>query len=299
MGLGHWLTKKLGSYLTHKKANSRSYLCDFSRICQEVRPADVLLVEGRNRISQIIQRVTLSPWSHAALYIGRLHDVEDPQLREFIQQHYQGLPTDQLLIETIVGKGTIISSIRAYQDDHIRICRPSGLSYEDAQKIVNYTAKSIGQKYDLRNFFDLGRFLLRSRFIPAKVGSSLFNYNSTRATEDICSAVIAAAFNSIHFPILPLIRKNSQQQVEMIRRNPRLFAPSDFDYSPYFNIIKYPIFPVSEELAPYKRLPWNDNEISNDDLGILDLKKLQEEQAALLLKKQQKALKKNEHPSED
>lgn len=40
-------------------------LSDFERISYEVRTGDVLLIEGRGRISRIIRAVTLSPWTHA------------------------------------------------------------------------------------------------------------------------------------------------------------------------------------------------------------------------------------------
>jgi hypothetical protein len=35
-----------------------------------LRPGDVLLVEGNNRISGVIKYLTQSTWSHAALYVG-------------------------------------------------------------------------------------------------------------------------------------------------------------------------------------------------------------------------------------
>ena len=42
----------------------------------------------------------------------------------------------------------------------------------------------------------------------------------------------------------------------MVQRNPYLYAPKDFDYSPYFEIIKYPLFNPDEPLPYYRRLPW-------------------------------------------
>ena len=33
-------------------------------------PGDVLLVEGDQRLSQVISYLTTSPWSHSALYLG-------------------------------------------------------------------------------------------------------------------------------------------------------------------------------------------------------------------------------------
>lgn len=267
MKVGTWLVQKLSHYLLQNVTPSRSFLCDFSRIRHEVRTADVLLIEGRNRISRIVQRITQSPWSHAALYIGHIYNVEDPLLREFIQQKYKGSLSEQLLVEAMIGEGTIIVPMSKYKDEHIRVCRPSGLSHYDAQKVVDYAIKSIGRTYSVRHFFDLGRFLLSSKLIPRNWHSSLFENSHGKAKQDICSAMIAKAFTSVKFPILPLIRETQDRKMEMIRRNPKLYAPSDFDYSPYFEIIKYPMMPVTGYNA-YQHLPWQNNVMSNDDAGL-------------------------------
>lgn len=267
MSLGNALVKKLSHYLLKDITPSRSYLCDFSRICHEVRIADVLLIEGRNRISHIVQHMTQSPWSHAVLYIGRSHSIDDPQLRELAQHHYKGPLKEALIIEAMIGQGTIIAPISKYKDDHIRLCRPTGLSHLDAQKVIAYAISSIGRQYSVRHFFDLGRFLLSSNFIPRNWNSSLFKSSSGKAKQDICSAMIAKAFASVKFPILPLIRQNEQRDLEMIHRNPKLYTPSDFDYSPYFDIIKYPMMPVSG-YSIYRQLPWQENLMSNDDHGL-------------------------------
>jgi hypothetical protein len=269
MSLGNWLVQKLAHFLTKDVSPSRSYLCDFSRICHEVRPADVLLIEGRNRISHIVQRITQSPWSHAALYIGHIHNLDDPTLREFVQQNYKGSLSEQLIAEAMIGEGTIIVPISKYKKEHIRVCRPTGLSHLDAQKVIGYAVKSIGRKYSLRNFFDLGRFLLSSKLIPRRWRSSLFDQRAGKTQQDICSAMIAKAFSSVKFPILPLIRENDKRRLEMIRRNPKLYAPSDFDYSPYFDIIKYPMMPVAG-FSIYRHLPWQEELMSNDDQGLVE-----------------------------
>ena len=267
MALGTWLVKKLSNYLLKDVSPSRSYLCDFSRVRHEVRMADVLLIEGRNRISHIVQRITQSPWSHAALYIGHIHNIEDPALREFVQQNYQGSLSEPLLVEAMIGEGTIIVPMSKYKHEHVRVCRPTGLSHIDAQKIIEYAVHSIGRTYNLRHFIDLGRFLLSSKLIPRAWHSSLFKNSKGKAKQDICSVMIAKAFMSVKFPILPLIRKNDANDVELIRRNPKLYAPSDFDYSPYFDIIKSPMMPVTG-FSAYRNLPWQDAVISNDDRGL-------------------------------
>ncbi len=270
MALSKKLYKKLSHYFTQDKPAKNAYLCDFDHICHEVRTADVLLIEGRNRISKIIQHVTFSPWSHAALYIGRLHDIEDPYIRERIHKYYRGKPNDQLVIETIVGQGTVINCIKHYKDDHIRLCRPAGLAHQDAQQVIMRACENLGREYDIRHFLDLGRLFLRSLFVPPRFRSSLFNYRPGQATEDICSTMIAESFMAVKFPILPLIRRNDKKLYEIIPRNPRLYTPSDFDYSPYFDIIKYPIFHVAHP-AHYRNLPWNEGYYSNDEYGISKL----------------------------
>ncbi len=271
MTLTQQLYKALSHYFTKNAPAKNAYLCDFGRICHEVRPADVLLIQGRNRISKIIQHVTFSPWSHAALFIGRLHDIEDPYLREHIHKYYQGKLTDQLVIESIVGKGTVINNIKYYQDDHIRICRPTGLTYRDAQLVISHASQKLGRKYDVRQFLDLGRLFLHSMIIPPRFRSTLFNYKPGYATEDICTTMIAESFMSVKFPILPLIRENGDKVYEMIPRNPKLFTPKDFDFSPYFDIIKYPIFHMGHPTAPYRNLPWNEGYYSNDEYGVKEM----------------------------
>lgn len=268
MGLGNWLVKKISRFLVETRPSAPSYLCDFDRICHEVRPADVLLVEGKSPISHVIQRVTHSPWTHAVLYIGRLHNIEDPRLREEIHRHYKGPPGEQLIIESIVGKGTVVNSIKDYKNDHIRVCRPSGLSYQDTQRVIAYAINTVGREYNVRHFFDLGRFLVGGKLIPRRWQSSLFKHKAGQATEDICSAMLATAFTSINFPILPLVRKkDGSRTIEMIHRNPKLYTPSDFDYSPYFDIIKYPMFSLTEVVS-YRQLPWREGMLSNDDHGV-------------------------------
>ena len=83
-------------------------------------------------------------------------------------------------------------------------------------------------------------------------------------TRAICSTLIAQAFQSVRYPILPMVEKRQLQtkdgigqtlQVLRIRHH-SLFAPRDFDISPYFDIIKPSI---EYNFDPYK-LVWADNE---------------------------------------
>ena len=115
-------------WLNKDKPPRQFPLSDFDRICHELRPCDVILVEGRSRVSNVIRWLTNSPWTHAALYIGRLHDIEDEELRAEVASHYDGAPEDRLMIESLLGYGTIIRPLKTYREEHLRICRPSPVS---------------------------------------------------------------------------------------------------------------------------------------------------------------------------
>ena len=57
--------------------------------------------------------------------------------------------------------------------------------------------------------------------------------------------MIAEAFATVQFPILPLVQRDEGDHMQLFRRNPKLCTPSDFDYSPYFEIIKYPFLDLT------------------------------------------------------
>ncbi|MES2663172.1 MAG: YiiX/YebB-like N1pC/P60 family cysteine hydrolase [Pseudomonadota bacterium] len=253
--MGGWLIQ----WLNYERPPGSVPYCDFDRLRHELRPGDVILVEGRSRVSSVIRWVTTSPWTHAALYVGRLHDIEDSDIRAQISKHLPCEPDTQLIIESMLGQGTIANSLSIYRQDHLRICRPRGLNYKDAQAVIRYAASRLGFDYDMRQIFDLFRFLMPWLLMPRKWRSSLFEYHSGKTTRTVCSTMIAEAFGYIHFPILPLVKRVSSRGVQFFRRNPKLCTPSDFDYSPYFEIIKYPFVDFSDS-SSYRLLPWRGSE---------------------------------------
>jgi hypothetical protein len=251
----NWIRSAVVNWLKHQRPLPPTPLSDFERIRQEVRPCDVILVEGRSRVSEVIKLITQSSWSHAALYIGRLHDIEDPLLRDQLRPHYSGTTDKQLIIESELGTGTVVRALTDYEKEHLRICRPRNLGYSDAQQVITYAIGRLGTGYDVRQIFDLARFLFPWFIMPRRWRSSLFSANPGRSTHTVCSTMIAEAFGSIHFPILPLVKRIEAGQVRLYMRNPKLCTPSDFDYSPYFDIIKYPFLDF-RNYAEHRLLPW-------------------------------------------
>ncbi|NBW56551.1 hypothetical protein EBR43_01960 [bacterium] len=264
-----WIAGQLVKWLTKHEVNKEQYFCDFDRIKNEIRPCDVLLIEGGNLIARVIQQVTLSPWSHAALYLGRPSDIKNSALKEKILSLPWVEPNTQILIEGYIGQGTVLNPLEYYRSYNIRICRPRGLLRSDATAVIEASLAQLGTPYDLMQVLDLARFLLPWSFIPKRWRSSLFYYKAGLQTKTVCSTMIASAFDHVKFPILPLIRVNRYGTIELYQRNPKLYTPKDFDYSPYFEIIKFP-YVTNYEMHSYRKLPWNKDGFIANDLEIFN-----------------------------
>jgi hypothetical protein len=261
----------MDNWLTYEPPTSEIMPFDYNRLVHEIRPGDVLLIEGRSRISHIINTITLSSWTHAGLYIGRLVDIEDEDRKKLIKQY---LPADaednsRLVFESLIDQGSVQTRLATYRNHHIRICRPIGISPMDVNAVIDYALRSLGQPYNVRQLLDLARFLLPWTLMPRRWGSSLFRTATGDPESGICSSLIAEAFSSVQFPILPYIKQDEKEGIEVYQRNPYLFTPKDFDVSPYFEIIKYPLFNPEEPLPYYKRMPWTKSGFLHQDKGIL------------------------------
>lgn len=219
-----------------------------------LQPADVLLVEGNTRISTAIKYLTQSSWSHAALYIGNALPNDSPW----------NLP--QVLVEADLKEGIRAVTIAQYAQMHTRICRPIGLNDDDRKHLIDYAITRIGQQYDLKNIFDLARYLFPAPPIPTRFRRRLLALGSGDPTRAICSTLIAQAFMSIHYPILPEVQRtwsddpmhaDCHAEIYHIRHH-SLYTPRDFDISPFFEIIK----PTTRDHFDYHALTW-DSETNN------------------------------------
>jgi len=261
-----FIWEKAVNWLTYEDENPTVPLSDFDKLRYELRPGDVLLVEGRSNVADIIKAVTQSIWTHSILYIGRLHDIDDPDVRKRIEKYCSCAPDEQLIIESLLGHGTIINTLDKYNGEHLRICRPDGLTRKDAQGVINYAVYQLGTDYNVRYVMDLARFMFPYWWIPKRWVSTLFEHNAGRPTKTVCSVMMAEAFASVHFPIRPVLHQDDNGKLKMYRRNTKLITPSDYDYSPYFKIIKYPILDL-DDLALYRKLPWDRTGVHCSDIG--------------------------------
>jgi hypothetical protein len=257
-GISNWLTADI------YKANNK-FLTDFERLSRHIKPADIILVEGRSRASKAIRAITQSAWTHSALYIGTINEMSAPQ-KKIMTKYYQGTNNTPLIIESNMGTGVTIEPLSMYKNNHLRICRPEGLNQDGINTVIDYSLSKIGHPYDNQQIFDLVRFFIPWWVLPTTWRSSLFKYHAGGNTKLTCSLLITEAFYKAKFPILPVItEKTIDSYFQLIQRNPRLMVPCDFDYSPFFKVIKYPIIDLKN--MNIENYIWQESLISNDEYG--------------------------------
>jgi hypothetical protein len=217
---------------------------DYSALQDTLQPGDVLLVEGNNHVSGIIKYLTQSTWSHAALYVGRIGDRETED----------GEPL--VLVEANLGEGVVGAPLSKYYRFHTRICRPIGLTDDDCARVCTYAAERIGFDYDIKNIIDLMRYLIPMP-VPQRWRRRMMALGSGHPTRIICSALIAQAFENVRYPILPKVTRIDSEAArrEILEiRHSSLYAPRDFDISPYFELVK----PTIRNGFDYRSMLWAD-----------------------------------------
>jgi hypothetical protein len=234
----------LAAYLQKPASGYEPYTpADPTALRSSIKRGDVLLIEGHNHISGIIKYLTQSTWSHAALYVGEIAGT----------QTASDEPCD--LIESNLDAGVISVPLSKYLQFHTRICRPVRLTASDCQTVCDYAIARIGLQYDLKNLIDLARYLVPLP-VPQRWRRQMIGLGSGDPTRLICSALIAQAFECVGYPILPSIERAGSEQArqEIFHiRDSSLYAPRDFDISPYFAVIK----PTIEAGFDYKKVNWS------------------------------------------
>ena len=210
-----------------------------SEVAAALEKGDIVLVDGNTRISTAIKYLTQSTWSHACLYVGE-----------------KGEDSAQLnLIEADLKNGVHLVNLDRYAKFNLRICRPVNLSIEETERLVEFARGRLGHVYDLKNVFDLIRYVVQKPAVPNRYRRSMISLGSGEPTKAICSTLIAESFQSLNYPILPRREGESGKGGEVplfYKQHFTHFTPRDFDLSPYFRIIK----PTIEKGFDHHTLQW-------------------------------------------
>jgi hypothetical protein len=151
-------------------------------------------------------------------------------------------------VEADLCCGVRVVPLERYRDFNVRICRPKGLTDADCAKVVAFVMARVRQGYDLRNVTDLARYLFP---VGPRRWRGLATLGSGEVSRVICSTLIAEAFQSVRYPILP--ERLTVRDGERFRiRHHSLFTPRDFDLSPYFEVVK----PTLVRGFDYRQVVW-------------------------------------------
>lgn len=243
LGIARTLGSRLAAYLSKPlKGYERLDATPIEKILEVIEPGDVLLVDGNSRISSAIKYLTQSTWSHSCLYMGSVDKSVD-------------MPS---LVEADLQEGVTLVPLRKYARYNLRICRPVGLNDDERRRVLNFVEERLGHRYDLKNIFDLMRYLVQNPAIPPRYRRQLITLGSGEPTRAICSTLIAAAFQSINYPILPrpYLEEPTNDKIEYWQRHYTHFVPRDFDQSPYFRVVK----PTLEVGFDFHSIAWRPHE---------------------------------------
>jgi hypothetical protein len=233
-----------------------------------LQKGDVLLIDGDQRVSEVIKYLTQSSWSHSAIYVGDELWGRHPEQRDELVARF-GADARHLLVEALMEEGVVASPLAKYETHNLRVCRPHGLRPEHCRRILDEILAQLGSSYAVRNALALARYFFPVSLIPRRWRQRALELGDDVTKQVICSTLIARAFQEVGFPILPAVTRAADAAArprwrQWIRTEPyphvfhrercALITPRDFDLSPYFDVVK--LTDLGEREFDYRRIRW-------------------------------------------
>jgi len=264
----------VGLLVKEHRGYTRRFPHDLENLRATLRPGDVVLVEGSQRVSEVIKYLTQSSWSHAALYVGDAMVKRGAADAAYYRGKF-GAEANALLVESTIEHGVTASPLSKYVNHNIRVCRPINLRPGDLASVLDSVISQIGQPYGVDHIIDLLRYFFPVKFIPRRLRYTALRHGGRVSKEVVCSTQIAMAFGRVRYPVQALIHEkplNGKSHrfaswLALPRRrgaytvfengiftacDPHFVTPRDFDLSPYFEVVKF-----SRRDFDYKKITWS------------------------------------------
>jgi hypothetical protein len=272
LGIQRLLYNLIARHLTKPRKSYRQVVAnDIPNLKRHLRKGDIILIDGDQRVSEVIKYLSQSSWSHAAIYVGNELAARDDRDRALLHG-VDASEVNHMIVEALMD-GVVASPLSKYASFNIRVCRPRNLRAVDTQQIMDEILGQLGYHYDVKHIVDLARYLFPVSLIPRRFRRKALQLGSGLTREVICSTMIARAFHNVGFPILPevmpdhdapapwytrtrdrvLLRKRFHPGI-FRQQSPELVTPRDFDLSPYFEVLKINL--PDHASFDYRRIRW-------------------------------------------
>ena len=252
--LYQWLCERLQRQPDH----SDWPLGDLESQRAQLRPCDVLLVDGDSSLDRRLKVLTGSRFSRVLLYIGRPHEVADPALRSLLADYLPCRPDTQLVLDASLERGLCIRDLSNLHDLHLRVCRAQNLSEAECQDALRFAISRVGTGTQHTWSTLALLWLLPWRTLARHARRRLLNRWANDLLRAITGTAVGEAFAFIQFPVHPLVKEPGDAGTRLLRLQPRVFHAADFDHSPYFDVIKAPYL-LDKVPTGFGALPWKGN----------------------------------------
>jgi|SoiMethySBSTD1v2_1073268.scaffolds.fasta_scaffold291715_3 Orthopoxvirus protein of unknown function (DUF830). len=238
------------SYVIEKLHQRRTryrllYRNDMEELKRSLRPGDVILIEGEHWVSDWIKVFSYHTWTHCVMWVGESPTLPKGTSPEFVER---GGNVVESLMKDDDGnqRGIVLSSLDRYRDCNLRVCRPIGITRERLRRVIRFALEHIGCEYDELNLTEFVHFTFANDNDPTKVLGQM------DAGKYTCSSLVAAAFESVGFPVMHFY---DQSQNKYVPYHPSQVQPKDFDLSLNFQIMKMPaLMPQMQKVGAFRRL---------------------------------------------